>query len=222
MDISVTRVREKYWDNIDAVIALEGKRALEVGCGNGDRSIEIARRCRLLYGIDPNDKAIRAANRRNITNATFDVGSIESARLRERWFDVVFFTMSFHHVAPSRMAKAIDVAINTCKTDGHIVFVEPNLDGSLYDAEALFNACDGDEREAKKTAQDVIDTHPHLRCINCFEDESIFRFRSFQSFIAMTGANRNLAHLTTFLKEHQEGEWYVLRAPRKIWVCSPA
>jgi len=104
---------------------------------------------------------------------------------------------------------------------GRIVFIEPDHEGSLYEAEVLFSACDGDERKAKQRAEEVILTHPHLRHETLITDETQFRFRSFQAFVAAAHPKRNLSHARDFLKKHEEDGWFVLRAPRKIWVCSP-
>jgi ubiquinone/menaquinone biosynthesis C-methylase UbiE len=220
VDISITRAPERYWTTIDSAISLAGKLALDVGCGDGSRSMEIARRCRFLNGIDPDEKAIALANRRMIKNAAFAVGDLETVRLRNDWYDVVFFTMSFHHVAPERMTHNINLAIRTCKPGGYVVFVEPDLHGSLYEAEALFDVFDGDERIAKQQAQAVITAHPNLHHLHQLEDETAFRFRSFQSFVQLTAPKRNLAKVVPFLEDHKENDWYVLRAPRRIWICS--
>lgn len=221
MDISITRAKEKFWDKLTQEISFTSALALDVGCGDGSRSVQIAKRCRFLNGIDPDQEAIALAKRRNITNASFEVGSIESARLRADWYDLVFFTLSLHHVATESMVDAINAAIATCKKNGRIVFIEPDHEGSLYEAEVLFSACDGDERKAKQRAEEVILTHPHLRHETLITDETQFRFRSFQAFVAAAHPKRNLSHARDFLKKHEEDGWFVLRAPRKIWVCSP-
>ena len=139
MDISITRAKEKFWDKLTQEISFTSALALDVGCGDGSRSVQIAKRCRFLNGIDPDQEAIALAKRRNITNASFEVGSIESARLRADWYDLVFFTLSLHHVATESMVDAINAAIATCKKAG--VRVRMVTGDNLLTARAIAIEC---------------------------------------------------------------------------------
>lgn len=209
--------REKFMQVIDPVVPLMGCSVLEIGCGNGARSPQIARRCRLLTGIDPDREAVRMATGRKISNASFEIGRAEELRFSAERFDVVIFTSSFHHVPTSLMAQAIEEAVDTCKRDGHIVFYEPKMHGSFYEAEVHFGACDGDEREAKRAAREAIHNHPRLQIVEELADETLYRFRSISDFVRATHPSRNLSDVGTFLNDHGG----ILLAPRAITICRP-
>jgi ubiquinone/menaquinone biosynthesis C-methylase UbiE len=81
-------------------------------------------------------------------------------------FDIVVFTLSLHHVPDLEMITAINEAIRVVKREWlHIVFLEPATDGTFFDAEIMFDACDGDERKEKELAHSAIMSHPHLEHI---------------------------------------------------------
>ncbi len=209
--------REKFMQVIDQVVPFMGCSVLEIGCGRGDRSPQIARRCRLLTGIDPDREAVRIATGRKITNASFEIGRAEDLRFSAERFDVVVFTSSFHHVPIPLMARAIEEAVDTCKRGGYIIFYEPKMHGSFYEAEVRFGACDGDEREAKRAAQEAIHNHPRLQVLEELADETMYRFRSISDFVRATHPHKNLSDVGPFLQEYGG----ILLAPRTITICRP-
>ncbi len=217
------RIREYFERAILPVVPFEGCSVLEVGCGDGARSARIARHCRLLTGIDPDKDRIRIAARRKIDNASFELGCAENLRFGNERFDHVVFTSSLHHVPIVHMAEAIDRALSVVRRDGgHVIFYEPALEGSLYEAEEHFGAYDGDERQAKIAAQRAIKEHEWLEMVTTISDETVYRFRSLRDFIEAASPRKNMADLLPFLEEHRENGHYVLRAPRIITICRPA
>jgi 2-polyprenyl-3-methyl-5-hydroxy-6-metoxy-1,4-benzoquinol methylase len=217
----VIHKREPFFRLLGTHVPIQDKRVLDIGCGDGARSSEIAKLCRLLTGIDPDHKKVLCAIRRGISNASFEVQSAETLSYPANQFGGVFFTLSLHHVPPEHMRGAIINAAATCKEDGHIVIIEPDMEGSFYEAEVRFGICDGDERAAKKAARRVVETHPDLRIINELPGETTFPFRSLRAFVETMHPSRNLAELPAFLEAHREDSEIVLRAPRMIWVCQP-
>lgn len=210
--------REKFMLAIEPVVPFAGRAVLEVGCGKGERSGQIASRCRHLIGVDPDQEAVQLAGRRNISNASFEPGRAENLRFGNERFGIVIFTSSFHHVPIAEMSRAVYEAIATCRRDGIIVFYEPAVEkGSFYEAEVLFGAYDGDESEAKRAAHETIHNHPGLTILEELTDETEYRFRSYGDFVRATNPNRNLGGIERFLHEHE----YVLHAPRLITVCRP-
>ena len=213
------RIKERFVETLEGSVPLHGMSVLEVGCGDGARSVRIARRCRCLTGIDPDREKIHAATRRIIPkeNASFEVQRAESLPYPSQWFDTVIFTLSLHHVPVVLMRQAISVAVATCKQEGFIVFLEPAMEGSFYEAEVDFGACDGDERAEKLAAQQAIGEHPDLERVVELADETVFRFRSYSDFVASMAPHKGHARIPAFLAAHGN----VLRAPRIITVCKP-
>lgn len=213
------RLKDEFLEKVGSVVPLRGLSVLEVGCGDGSRSVGIAERCRRLVGIEPNARLVEAALTRGLANATFLVGSAERLPFDDETFDVVLFTLSFHHVPTPLMSAAIDEAVRVVhRGEGRVLFLEPTHEGTFFDAELLFNACDGDEREEKTAAYKAMMGHPRLQSIEETGDETIFQFDSVEDFIASMMPKKNLERIKGFLEDNR----YVLRACRRINVFRPA
>jgi ubiquinone/menaquinone biosynthesis C-methylase UbiE len=83
---------------LDRMIVLRGKRVIEIGCGDGRLTVELARRSRRLEAIDPDDKAV-ARGRRLLPKSLkarvrFRVGKGESLPFDEASFDVAVMSWS--------------------------------------------------------------------------------------------------------------------------------
>lgn len=105
------RIQDGFLEKLDQQIPLKDLSVLEIGCGNGSRSIGIATLCRTLTAIDPDLSKIEEARKRNIPNALFEQGIAESLTYQNESFNMVIFTLSFHHVPKDKMHQAIDEAI---------------------------------------------------------------------------------------------------------------
>lgn len=205
------RIKDEFLDNIELEISLHEASVLEVGCGNGVRSQNIAMRCESLFGVDPNQESINEAKKLNIPNATFQVGSAESLNILDSQFDIVLFTLSLHHVPLDKMSLAIDNALLVVNLNGYIIFLEPTEEGSLFDAEILFNAEDGDERTQKKTAYQTMTKHTGIQLVKEFYDETIFKLESTNDFVTSMHPTKNFDQIEDFLKKHD----FMLNAKRR-------
>ncbi len=206
------RIKDEFFEKLTGAISLAGKEVLEVGCGEGTRSQDIARACKFLYGIDPSESDINTAIERNIPNAQFSQGSAESLAFNNKTVDIVVFTLSLHHVPKALMRQSIDEALRVLRPGGWIVFLEPGMNGSLFDAEIQFDAYDGDEREVKKNAYAAMMEHPGLVLFKEIADESVFQFDSLQDFMDSMSPKKDIPAIEPFLIQHN----YVLNAERRI------
>ena len=215
------REKEILLDQLEEYVPLREKRVLEVGCGWGRLSALIAERCGSLVGIDPNSESITTAQQRllerSLTNAVFAVGSAERLDFADNSFDVVFFSLSFHHVPIELMPRAIDEALRVVKKDGYIVFLEPAMDGSFFDAEKLFGTGDEDEDKEKVAAYRAMLEHPKLRLVQEIPDETVFHFDSVDDYIESMLPTRNRDQIRLFLEERD----FTFRAERRIVIFQP-
>lgn len=177
------RIKEEFLNKLEDVVRLRGLDVLEVGCGNGSRTEQIAQRCKHVIGIEPNETLTEIANDRGISNALFQVGSGEKLNFDNNQFDIVIFTLSLHHIPTSSMMDAISEAVRVVKPNGHIVFLEPTEVGSFFETELQFDASDGDERAEKKAAYTAMLGHLKLKPVAEIDDETIFQFDSTEDFI---------------------------------------
>lgn len=206
------RIKDNFLTTLDVAVGLSGKEILEVGSGDGARSYAIAQKCKHLTGVEPDQAKVMMARERNISNASFIEGKAENIPLQNQHFDVVLFTLSLHHVPVQAMNQAIDEAVRLVATDGFIVFLEPGTEGSFFEAEIAFDACDGDEREEKAAAYRAMTAHRGLVSVSEIPDETIFVFDSDEDFVGSMTPKKELAGIGEFLRRHN----YTLNAERRI------
>jgi len=115
------------------------------------------------------------------------------------------------------METAINEAVRVTRTNAYIIFLEPAQDGTFFDAEITFDACDGDERKEKVAAYDAIQKHRRLRSIAEIDDETVFQFDSVDDFNQSMMPKKNQRDIQEFLEKNN----YILRASRRINICQP-
>ena len=211
------RIKDEFLNSIENVFPLRGLTLLEIGCGDGTRSADIASRCKSLTSIEPDESKLTQALARKIPHVTFKIGSGERLLFSNASFDVVVFTLSFHHIPIEKMETAIDEAVRVTRISGHIIFLEPTEDGTFFDSEIQFDACDGDERIEKAAAYKAMTCHKKLRVVQEIDDETIFRFDSPDDFIKSMSPKKNSDEIKDFLKRND----YILRAGRRISIFQP-
>jgi 2-polyprenyl-3-methyl-5-hydroxy-6-metoxy-1,4-benzoquinol methylase len=83
---------------IERFVSLRRKRVLEVGCGDGRLTFQLAPLASSVLAIDPDppsiDEAAWQQKRRGIGNIDFQVGSIERLSAAGAPFDVALFSWS--------------------------------------------------------------------------------------------------------------------------------
>jgi SAM-dependent methyltransferase len=124
--------------------------ALEVGCGNGLLTADLAQIADNLVAVDPSVEELRSARRRVEIPVKFVVAFAESLPIAANSIDTVAFTRSLHHQEPH---KALSEARRVLKEGGQILILEPVAD-SLF--ERLFAVFD-DESWKFKLAEKAID-----------------------------------------------------------------
>lgn len=81
---------------------------LDVGCGPGSIALRVARRYRMIVGLDADAgmvaEARRLASVRGVLNATFVVGQAEALPMGLGRFDTITFAASFHWMQRERVA----------------------------------------------------------------------------------------------------------------------
>ncbi len=206
------RIKEEFLDKVEGIVPLGGLSILEIGCGDGSRSVDIASRCQSLTSVEPDENKLKQALARKIPNATFRVESGENLSFNDELFDAVIFTLSFHHIPIEKMGLAINEAVRVVCKSGYVIFLEPTEDGTFFDAEIKFNACDGDERKEKIAAYKTMMNHSKLQSVKEIDDETIFKFDSTNDFVESMTPWKNESEIKNFLEGHN----YILRAGRRI------
>lgn len=212
------RTSEEFIEKTDPIVQFSGKAVLEIGCGKGHYTKQLARTAGYVTAIDPDEESIGIAVVQNDLDTIFyQIGSAVVLDFKDETFDIVVFTLSLHHVPDLEMITAINEAIRVVKSDGYIVFLEPATDGTFFEAEIMFDACDGDERKEKELAHNAIISHPHLEHIRELDDRTVFEFDSVEDFIQALQPKINIEQLSDFLADHN----FALEAKRRINICKP-
>lgn len=111
----------------EAILALArpaGRRVLDVGCGDGTYTLELALAgAREVVGIDAAEAAVARARERaqDLPNVRFEVADVTVFEPREPRFDVAVVRGILHHLYDAE--AAID---RICRSARRVVVVEPN------------------------------------------------------------------------------------------------
>lgn len=97
---------KKMLEHVD----FKGKHVLDIGCGDGRMSFQVAKYSKSIFGIDPDPEEINLAKEnsqiQNIENVKFQVGSLEDLDFKEDTFDVVLFSLSLCCISNTENAFA--------------------------------------------------------------------------------------------------------------------
>ena len=143
----------QYIATIQSQCVISGKDVLEIGCGKGRISRDLALHAKRVMATDPDAAALETA-RATITadNVEFMLAPTGVPDLTAGSFDVVIYTLSFHHVPLTEMSDSLRQAAELLNKNGVIVVVEPGNGGSFTKAKERFGAGSGDERPAREAA----------------------------------------------------------------------
>ena len=192
---------------------------LEIGCGNGLRSKRLAPYCRSILAIDPDKDMIMVARAQHPDPLiTYREGSALELDGLNTSFDSVVFTLSLHHIPASLMGRAIESAARVVRKSGYVIFIEPTFTGSLFEAELVFDACDGDERAQKALAYHSMLTSTSLIEVEEFYGETVFEFDSLRDLQDSMKPKRELKSLQGFMEKNEN----TLTAQRRINVYRAA
>jgi glycosyltransferase involved in cell wall biosynthesis/2-polyprenyl-3-methyl-5-hydroxy-6-metoxy-1,4-benzoquinol methylase len=108
-------------------ISVPGDDVLEVGCGTGYLSLELARRGRDVTGIDVSAVAVDIARRHAAgTPARFEVASAVELPFPDSSFDVVFSVEVMEHLHPSDARAHLSEAARVLRRGGRYWVLTPN------------------------------------------------------------------------------------------------
>lgn len=219
----------QYITTILSHCPLKGRDVLEIGCGKGRITRDLARYAGRVVASDPDPAALDAA-RKNVT-----AGRVEFRHAPQgipdfppASFDVVIYTLSFHHVPIEEMPASLNRAADLLREGGAIVIVEPGDGGSFTEAKERFGAGSGDERPARAAAIRAMQNLEGWR----MEETTLFRVQMrFENeddfFAAMLPDYRQqpesfLAEVRDFLRQHRNEDGILLDAGRRLNVLRRA
>ncbi len=166
---------------VKELLVLDGRRVIDVGCGEGRFTRALAAEGAEVFGIDINDAALAAASAApGGRNVTYMLGRAEDLPFEDASVDVVVFSNSLHHIyhnGANNMAQALSEAARVLKPDGKLCVIEPLAEGSYFEAMRLVK----DETDVRAKAYEELSKVQALG----LEHETELRFdepRRFESY----------------------------------------
>jgi ubiquinone/menaquinone biosynthesis C-methylase UbiE len=124
-----------------ALLELQGnEQVLDVGCGTGTLSREIARdldpQRSKVVGVDAAAKMIEVARRKGsaLTNLQFDAALAEQLPYADDRYDCAVSTFFFHHIEFCLKQRSLAELRRTVKPGGRIVIVDVDVPSNLFGA----------------------------------------------------------------------------------------
>lgn len=143
---------------VAGLVPLAGKLVVDVGCGPGHSSRQIAAAGAQVLGVEP-DPVQAEKNRQSdpVERLTFVEGGAQALPLADGVADAVFFFRSLHHVPIALMDQALAEAARVLKPGtGVLAVVEPGMTGSNFRLMRPFH----DETEVRIAAQAALQRIP--------------------------------------------------------------
>lgn len=131
----------RFSGKIIELLELKGnERILDVGCGTGTLSIEIAGKLSgmggnpLVAGLDAAPKMIQAARRKSeeIKAVRFDLGIAEALPYEDAYFDRVVSGFFFHHINFALKKRSLNEMSRVLKNNGTALIIDVDVPENLF------------------------------------------------------------------------------------------
>ncbi|HTH16145.1 MAG TPA: class I SAM-dependent methyltransferase [Magnetospirillum sp.] len=171
--------RRRNADVIVETLPLEGKRVVDVGCGDASLARHMAKFGARVLGVECSPRQLskaRAAEPHPNVSVVEGVGQALPAASAE--FDYVVFFNSLHHVPLAVMGAALDEAARVLKPGGQVYVSEPIAEGPF------FQTCRpvDDETEVRASAYQALKAAGKLRMAKEFRYLHTVQMRNFDAF----------------------------------------
>ena len=219
---------DQYIATILAHYPLAGKKVLEIGCGGGRITRDLARYATSVLATDPDGKALAkaraAVTAENVTFRQAPSGVPED--LPPASFDLVIYTLSLHHVPIGAMTASLEAAGRLLRPGGAIMVLEPGAEGPFMEAKQRFGIGSGDESREQAAALAALEELTGWRIGPTIHFETAFLFSDEADFFASKVPNhaqlpaKRLAEIRAFLAPYKTAEGIVLRGGRRLNVLT--
>lgn len=212
----------QFIKNILNFVNLNGKTILEIGCGSGRITRDLAKYAKLVIAIDKNKASLSKAKETiKSTNVIFMNINGENLSDLPYNFDLVIYSLSLHHISKRSMLKSLKESSKKLSKEGKIIIIEPGKNGTFIEIEKEFLVGDSNEEELKIAAYNSINNLKGWRIKNRADFQTIFYFDSVFDFfdsIVQDNWKGDREKLTHFLKNYEKDNKIELNAERVIYV----
>lgn len=214
---------------IQSQFDLRGKTVLEIGCGKGRVTRDLAKFAARVIATDPDAVAIEIA-RTKVSAANIEFIHTPSGipNLPHKSVDLVIYTLSLHHVPATEMQNSLLQTGTLLKDGGIILVLEPADGGSFNVAKARFGVGSGDEGPLKTAALAAMQDLPgwdlngtyQFMTEFIFENENDFFTNKLPLFSQLQAEQQQ--EIKYFLHQHQTPNGIILTAERCLYLLQPA
>ncbi|RLB73472.1 MAG: SAM-dependent methyltransferase [Deltaproteobacteria bacterium] len=213
----------KYIQAINSHAPLAGATILEIGCGTGRITGDMAEYAAKIVATDLDEVVLEQA-KKNITaeNVAFLHTPDGFAKLPEQSCDLVIYTLSLHHISPDRMVKNLHHSGTLLKGEGKIIVIEPGDGGSFLEVKERFGAGSGDESTIKAAAIAAMKNFAgwklsptyHFDVDFLFDDDNDFYNNKLPKYQELPAKKRS--ELRLFLQQHTGPRGIILQSERNL------
>lgn len=174
------RPQRTHLQVIRSELRLPGSTVVDVGCGAGALTRDLAQEGARVTGVDPSEDAIARAAADGGAHERYIVGRAEALPVPERSADVVTFLNSLHHIERDALPRALAEARRVVRAEGIVYVQEPLAEGRYYEVVRLLE----DEAEVRAAAQRALAEarRSGLALVKEFEYDAVVRHRDFDAF----------------------------------------
>lgn len=219
----------QYITTILSQCELRDKDVLEIGCGKGRITRDLALHARRLVASDPDPAALATARTAiAAANVEFVQAPDGVPDLAAGSFDLVIYTLSLHHVPVAQMSGSLRSAAGLLRKSGAIVVIEPGDGGSFTEAKERFGAGSGDERLVREAAIRAMHALEGWQAEETILFRTLFHFSDEEDFLnSMLPGYQQQPHsfaceVLDFLKRYRSADGIILHADRRLNVLRRA
>lgn len=213
----------QYISTILSQCDIYGMEVLEIGCGKGRITRDLAKYAKLVVASDPDSASLETARAAIAAdNVEFMLAPTGVPDLPTRSFDVIIYTLSLHHVPVAEMSVSLYKAASLLRKGGVIVVIEPGDGGSFTEAKERFGAGSGDERPAKEAALRAMHALDGWTAEKTILFRTLFQFDNDEDFLInmlpdfQQKTDTPIEEIRSFLVLYQTNHGIILDADRRL------
>ena len=114
---------------------------LDISCGNGMFTAEVAKHCKIVLGVDFAEKLIEDIGLRGGDNIIGITSDVTTVKFTPQTFDRVLFAAAIQHFSQAQVIRLFKEVARWIKPGGRFMVTD------IIDAERIWNFYDSDDRE---------------------------------------------------------------------------